>query len=206
MTTHPPLTRFETELLVDLRQHVADRATHRSRTSRPVRRRRLVAAASSVAATAAIAFGALALRPDAAAAFSVQEQSDGDVVVTIHEMSDTDGLEQALAEHGVTAEVSYDPHLALSWTVDGSDPGDGSPWVIRGGRMPGLDDPPADPPQQLSLPPGWPGVDVQPAADGGVTFTLLARCIGPDSVLHLITTGSSDTVLGIFVGWENSAC
>lgn len=205
MTTHPPLNRFEAELLTELRRHVAGRAADQPRASRPIRRR-LVAAAASAAAAVALTIGAFALRPDAAAAFSVQAQSDGDVVVTIHDMSDAGGLEQALAEYGVTAEVSYDPGLVLPWRIVGPNSGDEPPLVVRGGRMPGLDDPPADPPAHVSVPPGWPGVDVQPASDGGVTFTLLAQCIGPDSVLHLITTGSTDTFLGIFVGWEHSTC
>jgi hypothetical protein len=44
----------------------------------------------------------------------VKQQSDGDIVVTIHDLSDADGLKQALAEHGVTTEVAYDPEQLKS--------------------------------------------------------------------------------------------
>jgi hypothetical protein len=112
-------------------------------------------------------------------------------------MSDADGLEQALAEHGVTADVSYVPQLLQSET-EGDDP-----LILRGG--PGPDG--ENPPTQLDLPAHWPGVDVEPASGGGVTFTLAAECIGPESVLHLTTTGSAaEDLLGIIVTWQNSAC
>ncbi|HZC73718.1 MAG TPA: hypothetical protein VE442_23705 [Jatrophihabitans sp.] len=199
MTTSTPLDRFETELLAELRQHVAERTAEPRPKSRPVRRH-LVAVAACAAVVVAVGVGGLALRPDSAAAFSVEQQSDGDVVVTIHDMSDADGLEQALAEHGVTADVSYDPDL-LTYEVQ-NNPGDQPPVGIAGGLAPRA----GDPPTQIALPPGWPGVDVERADGGGATFTLLAECIGPESVLHLVTTGSADEFLGIFVTWENSSC
>ena len=84
MTTPTPLNSFETGLLVELRQHVAERAADPRPKRPPVRRR--VAFATSAAAAVALTVGGLALRPDAAAAFSVEQQSDGDVVVTITDM------------------------------------------------------------------------------------------------------------------------
>ena len=195
MTTPTPLNSFETGLLVELRQHVAERAADPRPKRPPVRRR--VAFATSAAAAVALTVGGLALRPDAAAAFSVEQQSDGDVMVTITDMSDADGLEQALAEHGVTADVSYNPQLLQS------EPEGEGPLILRGGPGPDGENPPA----RVDLPAHWPGVHVEPAKGGGVTFTLAAHCIGPESVLHLTTTGSAaENLLGIFVRWQNSAC
>jgi hypothetical protein len=188
MTTPTSLNRFETELLVELRRHVAERAPQQ----RPVRRRgrhRLVAVATSAATAAALTVGGLALRPDVAAAYSLVQQRDGDIVVTIHDMSDANGLEAALAEHGVTADVSYDLDMNGIAVVD-----------ENGDPATALPNPPA-------APDCWPvGVDVKPAGDGAVTFTVQARYVGSDTVLHLHTGGSADSTLGVSVEWENPNC
>jgi len=101
MTTRPELDSFENALLGELRSAVG------ARTAPPVRRHRLpIAAAAVLAGAIAITGGTTLLRPDAA--FAVTEQSDGDIVITLHRLDDTEGLERALASHGITADVNYD--------------------------------------------------------------------------------------------------
>lgn len=101
MTTRPDLDSFESSLLGELRSAVGTRTAHAPR------RHRLPAAAAAVVVGAlAITSGSMLLRPDAA--FAVTEQSDGDIVIAIHRLDDTEGLERALASHGITANVNYD--------------------------------------------------------------------------------------------------
>ncbi|GAA5142938.1 hypothetical protein GCM10023340_07250 [Nocardioides marinquilinus] len=128
---HPRgLDPFETALLAELRREVATRAAQATPTSRPSRRRPpWWAGAASVAAVGA-AFAvvtALAATPDRApsdgvaaqpgvtqterlrpAAFTVRTDADDDVVVAIRRFEDAAGLEAALAEHGIDAEVAFD--------------------------------------------------------------------------------------------------
>jgi hypothetical protein len=170
--------------------------------ARPARRFVLAGALAGTAA-AVLAVGGLALRPDASTAYAVKQQSDGDIVVTIHDLSDADGLKQALAEHGVTTEVAYDPEQLKS---DLENAADTPPIAV--GRPNILENPselPSSLPTELGGCPLF-GVHVTPADDGGVTFTLAADYIGPATLLHLDISGSVDNFVGIFVTWENSAC
>ena len=48
-------------------------------------------------------------------AYAVDEQGDGDIVITIHELDDADGLEQALADHGIDADVDYQSGNGNGW-------------------------------------------------------------------------------------------
>jgi hypothetical protein len=136
MNTPPTLDRFETALLDELRAHVATRPATDTPTPlapRRTRRRRWVAglAAAAAAATAYVVVspGGPAVSP----AYAVSENADGDVVVTIHRLEDSDGLERALREHGIDAEVSFDPddhfgeHIIES--PDGLAPPSGTPDV-----------------------------------------------------------------------------
>ncbi|HSV40246.1 MAG TPA: hypothetical protein VLI04_15910 [Nocardioidaceae bacterium] len=101
---HPPeLDSFETTLLQELRTTVAQR---QPAPTRRTTRRTLGASGAVVTAAVAAAFGWSVLQPSAA--FAVDEASNGDVVVRIHELSDTEGLEKALADHGIQASVDYD--------------------------------------------------------------------------------------------------
>ncbi|TXL60796.1 hypothetical protein [Aeromicrobium terrae] len=107
MTTD--LDTFETALLAELRTVVADR--------RPQRRARtltLGGLAASVAAAVGIGLAVGGSSP----AFAVEKQADGDVVVTVHRFDDADGLERALADQGVTADVDYAKPMKLM-TTDG---------------------------------------------------------------------------------------
>lgn len=101
-----PLDHFEQALLSDLRQVVTERAAPPEPRRRPPHRKgRRVTLGVAAAGLTAAALGYLGMG-SGSAAFAVENQGD-DVVVRIHELSDAPGLEAALAEHGVTAEVSY---------------------------------------------------------------------------------------------------
>ncbi|KAA1421649.1 hypothetical protein F0U44_05065 [Nocardioides humilatus] len=92
---------FDQALLTELRQVAAEN------TPAPVRRtrRRWALSGAGLAAAAVTAFGVTTL--GSSAAYAVDENSNGDVTITIHELSDADGLEKALADHGIEADVDY---------------------------------------------------------------------------------------------------
>jgi hypothetical protein len=134
----PPLNEFESELLSELRAHVAHRAVATAARA-PVRRadsgagrrtvRRWVAglAAAAVAgvatATALVGGGTVS----AAAAFNVEDTADA-VKVTIFDLTDEEGLQADLLAHGIEAEVD--------WRVDGDLPPDapaGAPFLDDAG-------------------------------------------------------------------------
>jgi len=110
--------RFEDRLLSELRAVVAERASLEG-----VERNRPYAAESlhggrrlaprlvfGGAAVAAVAAGVLAVSSgtgDTSSAFAVEPQGDGMVRVEISSLSDAQGLEKALAEAGVKADVNY---------------------------------------------------------------------------------------------------
>jgi hypothetical protein len=110
------LDSFETALLQALHEHAAV-AQHAVAEPTPIRRprRRFARVAAGIAASAA---GALALvavglsGPEPA--FAVNTAADGDIVVTIHDLSDAAGLEQALRDRGVDADVDYHPSGACA--------------------------------------------------------------------------------------------
>jgi hypothetical protein len=111
--SNPELDSFDRALLTELRQVAAERATA------PVRRttrKRWALAGSGIAAAAVTTFGITTL--GSSAAYAVDETGDGDVIITIHELDDADGLEEALADHGIEADVDYQS--------------DGGPHIIQG--------------------------------------------------------------------------
>ncbi|MCY7401604.1 MAG: hypothetical protein LH477_11745 [Nocardioides sp.] len=104
MTTD--LDAFETRLLAELRSEVAEPASVATR-----RPRRLLAAAAAVAAATGLG---LLLVPGLGTtpAYSVSEGNSGEIEVEISRPEDAAGLENALAERGITADVTYLPGLA----------------------------------------------------------------------------------------------
>ena len=96
MTTQ--LDAFETRLLTELRREVEAPA--------PRRPRRTLAAAAAVAATAVVGV-VLAPGLGTTPAYSVQEGNAGEVVVEVNRPEDSAGLEQALEEHGIAADITY---------------------------------------------------------------------------------------------------
>jgi hypothetical protein len=107
----PHLDSFETALLAELRREVAEHPApvpaplRRSR--RPRRRLRLAAVgATGIAASVVAVFGLGGT--GGSPAYAVDENSAGDVIVTVHRLDDAAGLEKALAAKGIDADVSYD--------------------------------------------------------------------------------------------------
>lgn len=103
--TAPHLDRFESLLLDELRNHVdANGAALPSRQSR----QRMTTIAAAAAVTGLAAVGIFGMRPEPA--FAVERQTNGDVVVTVSELKDASGLEMALSDKGITADVVFLPN------------------------------------------------------------------------------------------------
>ncbi len=103
------LDSFESALLLELRQHVAEHpAPEPAPVRRPRRRLRLAAiGAAGIAASVVAVFGLGGT--GGSPAYAIDENSAGDVIVTVHRLDDAAGLEQALLAKGIDADVSYDP-------------------------------------------------------------------------------------------------
>ena len=110
MNSPTKLDPFESALLTELRREVAEHpALSPAPKSRPRRRRRVVV--TGVAATVAATVAAIGLTPDGgptvAPAFAVETNPDGSVDLVIHRLDDADGIEAALATHGIDATVHF---------------------------------------------------------------------------------------------------
>lgn len=92
---------FEDRLLNRLKHAVDERPTRRGG-------RRLFVAGVGVAATAALGIGIPTLTAGTATAYEITQNGDS-LVIEIKELSDADGLEEALAEYGYKADVTYLP-------------------------------------------------------------------------------------------------
>jgi hypothetical protein len=106
LTTPEPdrqLDAFETRLLSELRREVSDQ----TRTAPAPRHGRPRLALLAGAAAAAVAGVVLAPGLGNAPAFSVSEGNPGEVHVEINRPEDAAGLERALADHGINADVTY---------------------------------------------------------------------------------------------------
>lgn len=173
------LDTFEQSLLSELRQHVATRAS-----ARPASRKRwtvriaATALATGGAATAALIVGTGVV--GSSAAYAVESASNGDVVVTIHNLRDAAALERALAAKGVKADVRY----AASFTQSsGSQPANAG-----------------DKAAACSI--------ALAKVDGALRFTLGAAQIGNGSTLDIITAGSGPSDVGspVAVFWSSGPC
>jgi hypothetical protein len=170
------LDTFEQSLLNELRQHVV---TRRAVVATPRRRRSVGLAAGGLAAAAvALSFATNVVGPSAA--YAVESEPNGDVVVTVRDLSDAGGLRGALSAKGISASITYVPGFSQS-----------------GGqaRTPSGDDRAA--------------CDIALAkVDGGLTFTLDARRIAAGSELEIVTSGSSPSDVGSPVGvaWSGGGC
>lgn len=98
------LDSFESALLTELRQHVAERESRPARRSRT----RLVVSGLGVAAaavTAAVVIPGLGVTT----AYSVQEGNSGEIHVEVDRLEDAEGLERAIEAYGIEADVTYVP-------------------------------------------------------------------------------------------------
>lgn len=191
MTTRAPLDGFEAALLAELRDHVASRGPA---PARPRRRRRLTAAGAALGTAIAATAGVLVLRPDPA--FAVDTQSDGDVVVTITSLEDADGLEAALREQGVDAEVDYsaepitpptpdDGSAGQSFDTETSDEEHG-PTTHREGDAQAPSAPCGGVPSAQDREQSSVAID---QSGDGVTFTLSSDFVDSDTTIRIVTSG-----------------
>jgi len=171
--TRSTLDNFETALLGELRAHVGASASHRPVRTPIGRRLAALAAAASLVGAATVGVG---LRPDAA--FAVERAADGDVMISVMKLSDSDGLERALAKEGITAEVKYDDAAASAPDLDNEGPS--SCWPSTGDVL------------------------VEQADNGGIIITLNSDYVAAHhSVLHLTAAGgrSDNDFLAASVTW-----
>ena len=182
MTTRAPLDDFETALLTELRTVVA---ASDGQQVRPRHRKRIAVLAAAVAAAVvaiAVTLGLDATRPSPA--YAVADTGAGDIVVTITRLDDAKGLEQALAEHGIKAEVDYDAELFQAEDDTASDPDS---------FVAGL---PVDPCQEGDEFP----VQTQNTGDEFV-ITIDGDSVLPDALLSITTTGDLDGPAGLAVSY-----
>jgi hypothetical protein len=209
------LDGFETRLLVALRTDIGTRADAGQRAGTPVRHRpraRWSFAAAGGVAAAAVA-GVLVLQPGPAAAYAVDEQPGGDVVVTIHRLDDAAGLERALADKGVDAVVEYksQPDLPPAG-ADGAQAGRGT--LGEGGAAGEAHSAGTGNPAIVGSGPSLDATGGQDAAcsisvglsQAGVTFRLPASTVDSDAILHITTAGSLDGPSGVGVQWQGDGC
>lgn len=113
MTTQTPpqpdrLDAFETRLLSELRRQVSDHAGTAPGPHHGRRRLALLTGAAAAAIAAVVIVPGIGTAP----AYSVSEGNSGEVHVEINRPEDAAGLERALAEHGIKADVTYLTDLA----------------------------------------------------------------------------------------------
>jgi hypothetical protein len=160
-------SQFEHRLLVELRQAVAERpAPEVVALPRSHRRRPLLFAGTATAAAAATAALLTLTSGGVAPAFAVDRQTNGDVSVTINQLSDAQGLQSQLRAAGINAEVDYTPA--------------GKACRQPRGRM-------APPPNGG---PGVVGVRVNGASSTS-TFTISRNMVGPGQTMVIATSGGT---------------
>jgi hypothetical protein len=175
------LDTFEQSLLAELRQHVAVQAMDRSAATTIPRRRWTVGLTAGGLLTAAAAV-AISVGMGAAgntAAYAVEPQPDGDVTVTVYDLSDAGGLVQALASKGVEADVTHVRGFSQSDGQAPSTSGDGDGCAIAVTKI-----------------------------NGGLRFTLGARQVAGSARLDIVTSGSSPADVGspVAVTWAGGFC
>jgi len=144
VTTPPTLDRFETKLLEELRAHVATRpevATPPLPARRSHRRGRWAAGLAAAAAAATAYVVVSPGGPGVSPAYAIDQQADGDIVVTIHRLEDAAGLEAALVEHGIDADVNFEPDQFDVADVPNGEPGE---YELEMPNDPDLVNPPID--------------------------------------------------------------
>jgi hypothetical protein len=157
-------SQFEDRLLAELSRLVAECPSPEvGALPRPHRRRPLVfagtAAAAAAAAAALFAFTSGGVAP----AFAVDRQPNGDVSVTINQLSDAQGLQSQLRAAGINAEVDYTP-------------------AGKGCR---------EPRGRPATPSSGTGVTGVRVSGHSTTFTVSRNMVGPGQTLVISTSGGS---------------
>lgn len=158
-------SKFEHRLLVQLCQVVAERpGPEMVALPRSHRRRSLLFAGTATAAAAATAVLLTVTSGGVAPAFAVDRQTNGDVSVTINQLSDAQGLQGQLRAAGINAEVDYTP-------------------AGKACRQPrGRTAAPSN---------GGPGVGGVRVNGGSTTFTISRNMVGPGQTLVIATSGGT---------------
>lgn len=124
--TAEPLDAFESRLLAELRRVVADQAATGSpapvdrNAGRPPRRRWVTIGAAAAVATAGLVVWTASSGGNPA--YAVEENSAGDVSFSLFSPEGTSELESALADHGITADITVLP--ANTMCASGRFPGE----------------------------------------------------------------------------------
>lgn len=92
---------FEDRLLTQLKHAVDERPTRH--------RGRVLAVGAGLGLTAVLGFGIPTVMAGTASAYEITEDGDS-LTIEIRELTDAEGLEAALAEYGLDADVTYLPH------------------------------------------------------------------------------------------------
>ncbi len=179
------LDHYEQSLLTDLREHVAHRADQRPH---PVthRARRWRLAAVPAALVAVIVAGLMLLQPSGAYAVT---RSGGEVVVTIKRLDNAAGLQRALADHGIKADVDYSAKALPA--PDGGGTGGQQGTTSRGGTR---DTGPTKQPAGAGPGTRLPRISSSLKGDR-LTLRIEPDTIPTDAVLHITTMGSSESGL-----------
>jgi hypothetical protein len=147
------------------------------------RRRPLASAVAAAVAIVAVVVGSSTV--GTSVAFAVEQDRDGDVVITIHRLADSAGLEKALREHGIEAQVTYLRTRIPSDLADNS----GSSPCAAGPRI---------------------GATVDPSDAGGFTVILERAYLNAHSGAGMsLTAGggsSADDWAGLKIEWSDGLC
>jgi hypothetical protein len=169
---------FEDRLLLELKQHVADRPA-----PAPRRVGRIAIPSAVLAAIAAAAV--LIVSAGGESAYAVESQADGTISVTINDLSDAAGLEAKLREAGVPADVDYAEHIAACKLVPGEQT-----------AAAGSDAGPSFSPQGEAPPPGAARamtLSIRSDKDGSTTFSIDPGLIQAGQSLRITTAGTTAT-------------
>lgn len=181
-STRPPIEPFEPEWSA---QTLVSIMSTPSESPRRIRRRpvaRIIALTAGVAAAAMVAVSVTSV--GSSPAFAVEQDSGGDLVVTVHRFTDSAGLENALGQNGINAEVTY---VEVEKSSDlSNDPGS----QCAAGE--------------------YVGATVDPTDDGGfsVTFDEAYLDAHKGAELRMVAAGgrSSNDFAGVAIIWSDGLC
>lgn len=181
---HNPSTNFEGRLLVQLKGVVAQRgaAAAAEATGSPVPTSAWLRG-PRLALGAAVAFAAVAAAlivsvggEGTSAAYAVESQPNGDVSVQINDMRDAGGIEAALEQAGIPADVTYLP-AGMTCSRSGLEAFPGNALLFG-------------------------HVNADGVSDGPLTFEVDPHVLGPDQTLVLTATAASQETSIAGASWQ----